>query len=103
MSIPTQSPAVIDVNTQNLNHMASGAVATEQGPLIASTLFAGLFTEGSEGHALYTATNWDTFTSEWNELSGQGLRLVGINTHLQRNEETRYTGTWVEGNGTYAL
>jgi hypothetical protein len=40
---------------------------------------------------------WDDFQARWNQLSGQGLRLVDLETYVDGNGVRLYSGVWRAG------
>ncbi|MEB3887340.1 hypothetical protein [Lyngbya sp. CCY1209] len=67
------------------------------------TYFTGVWQEGDGKYALYRYNNWGSFTDKWQDLSGKGYRLVDVETDIQSNGKTYFTGVWQEGDGQHAL
>jgi hypothetical protein len=64
--------------------------------------FMGIFKRGSGNHALFSVAGWDAFTSQWNVLSKQGLRLIDMATYTEG--ATRFfAGVFREGTDNHAL
>ena len=52
--------------------------------------FAGIWRGGNDAYYLWTGAQWDDFQTKWNQLSGQGLRLVDLETYIDGNGVRRY-------------
>jgi|GEM_PF-4503712 len=59
-------------------------------------VFAGLFTQESGGYYLWSGVDWDGLVAKWRELAPDNLRLAGIDTTVDANGTTLFTGTWIE-------
>jgi len=66
-------------------------------------LWAGVFEEGSGAYAMYRNFDFQGFHDKWDELNGQGLRLIDIETYLDDNGDRLWAGVWRAGTDSYAL
>jgi murein DD-endopeptidase MepM/ murein hydrolase activator NlpD len=64
--------------------------------------YSGVFRSGNDGYYLWVGVTWPSFVAKWQELSGQGLRLVDLETDVV-NGTRRYTGVWRGGNDKHYL
>lgn len=65
--------------------------------------YAGLFTQQSGGYYLWSGVDWNSFVAKWQELGSQNLRLISIDTQVDANGTTLFSGTWIQGSAGYAL
>src|SRR5712691_7781209 len=65
--------------------------------------FAGIWGGGDDAYALWTGAEWDDFQSKWNDLSGQGQRLVDLETYVDGGGVRRYAGVWRAGTDPHYL
>jgi murein DD-endopeptidase MepM/ murein hydrolase activator NlpD len=80
------------------------ALIVAAGPQIASAQhsYIGVFRNGNDGHYLWVGSTWSSFNAKWQQLSGQGLRLVDFDTDVV-NGQRRYTGVWRAGSDAHYL
>ncbi len=64
--------------------------------------YTGVFRAGNDGNYLWVGTTWASFNTKWQQLSGQGLRLVDFDTDVV-NGQRRYTGVWRAGSDAHYL
>jgi hypothetical protein len=64
--------------------------------------YTGVFTSGSGAHAFWTNASWQPFVAKWQQLSGQGLRLMDLDVS-QVGTQLRYSGAFRAGSGPYGL
>lgn len=70
-------------------------------PLVDQT-YAGVWRAGTGAHFLWVNASWTSFQQKWQQLAGQGLRLV--NFKITRDGAVdRYHGVWRQGTGGYYL
>lgn len=64
--------------------------------------FVGVYREGTDNHALWRSNSWAAFTSKWDELSDNGLRLIDVDSFVEDGVRN-YVGVFRAGTGGYAL
>jgi len=71
----------------------------------ATTLYAGLFEQGTpgSGYGLYNTPSWQDFLNNWQQAMGQGLRLCSIDTDEETQGNRAYLGVYVQMAGEYGL
>lgn len=66
-------------------------------------VFAGLFSQTPGGYYLWSGVEWDDFVAKWQALAPENLRLVSVDTQLNADGVTLFTGAWIESSQGYAL
>jgi hypothetical protein len=90
------------MNRIRLHLIAAAAAALLAAPdAPAQTLQAGVFRQGSGGHALEKGLTWSQFDARWRQLSPT-LRLVDVETYVEGGSR-RYAGVWRAGTDAHAL
>lgn len=64
--------------------------------------YTGVYVAGTDAHAFWTNASWNPFVAKWQQLSGQGLRLVDLDI-ARFGSQLRYSGTFRAGSGPYGL
>src|SRR5688572_155531 len=64
--------------------------------------YSGVWESGGGGHFLWAGVSWNDFEDKWEELSGQGLRLIDIETYVEGGQR-KYAGVWRAGNDGHFL
>ena len=67
-----------------------------------SRRYMGVFECGQGKHAFVSGYSWSQFVAQWQQKSGQGLRLVDFENY-PTSAGRRYTGVFREGNDGHAL
>ena len=75
------------------HHELTGGVETENGPKIASTLYAGCFTAGTGDQHLVSTASWDDLNTKQALYVGAGMRMVSIDTR-EEDGAVRYVAAW---------
>jgi hypothetical protein len=70
-------------------------------PLVQQT-YTGVWRQGSDGHYLWVNASWNSFTTKWQQLAAQNLRLVDLKITREGGVE-RFHGVWRQGTGGYYL
>jgi len=68
----------------------------------AQSLYTGVWRQGSDGYYLWAGVDWDNFTTKWQALARQDLRLVDISTYVKDGKRL-YNGVWRGGTDGYYL
>jgi Astacin (Peptidase family M12A)/Bacterial tandem repeat domain 1 len=71
-------------------------------PAGAANLHAGVWRAGSDGYYLWANATQASFLAKWNELNGEGLRLVDIDVDTAGGQ-TLWTGVWRAGSDGHYL
>lgn len=71
-------------------------------PANAATLYAGAWRGGSDKYFLWCNVSKNEFLAKWQELSGQGYRLVDLEVDASSGT-THWTGAWRAGTGAHYL
>ncbi|HEX8159875.1 MAG TPA: M12 family metallopeptidase, partial [Solirubrobacteraceae bacterium] len=71
-------------------------------PAGAASLHAGVWRGGTDAYYLWANATQASFLAKWNELNGQGLRLVDIDVDTAGGQ-TLWTGVWRSGNDGHFL
>ncbi len=53
----------------------------------AQNLFSGVWSPGTDGHALWVTSDWGNFTSQWGAYESQGLRMDDFEVYLEIKQE----------------
>ncbi len=68
----------------------------------AQSLYTGVWRQGGDGYYLWAGVDWDNFTTKWQALARQNLRLVDISTYVKDGKRL-YNGVWRGGTDGYYL
>jgi hypothetical protein len=64
--------------------------------------YNGVWRAGSDAYALFGGATWTAFEAKWQELAGQGLRLIDLEVY-EEGGQMKYTGVWRAGTDGYYL
>ncbi len=64
--------------------------------------YSGVFRAGNAGHFLWVGADWPSFTAKWQQLSGQGLRLIDLETYKEGSKRL-YSGVFAAGSDAHFL
>src|SRR5574341_2522094 len=64
----------------------------------AQNLFSGVWSPGTDGHALWVTSDWGNFTSQWGAYESQGLRMDDFEVYLEGKTPV-YVGVFRQGTG----
>ncbi len=66
------------------------------------TTFAGVWRQGTDAHYLWEGVPWAEFDAKWQQLSGQNLRLVDLETWTDGGGR-KWGGVWRQGSDAHYL
>jgi hypothetical protein len=78
-----------------VSFLSGGAAHAEQ-------RYTGVWENGGGNHYLWVGSDWDGFVDKWEELAGQNLRLVDLETYVEGGQR-KYAGVWRAGTDGYFL
>ena len=64
--------------------------------------YSGVWQSGSDAYYLWVNANWESFRAKWQELNGQNLRLVDVETNTVDGQR-RWNGVWRSGSDAHYL